>query len=94
MATTHQETAISLALGAVTHILSDDTLRERFIALSGLAPDELRTNIQSRELLTNALEFLVMHEPDLIDCATALEEEPKNLVAAWRSLGGGAGQEW
>jgi len=94
MVTTHQETAISLALGAVTHILSDDTLRVRFLALSGLSVDELKANLQAREFLTSALEFLVMHEPDLIDCAAALKVEPQNLVAAWRNLGGGIGQEW
>ena len=94
MATTHRESAVSLALSAVAYILGDDTLRERFVALSGLTPDELRVNLQSQDFLMSALEFLVMHEPDLINCATALDEDPKNLVTAWRSLGGGVGQEW
>jgi len=90
----HHETAISLALSAVAYFLGDDALRDRFLALSGFTPDELRANLQSQDFLTSALEFLVMHEPDLIDCAAELKVQPENLVAAWRALGGGVGQEW
>jgi len=89
-----QETAFSYGLMAVTYILAEDALRDRFLALSGLSPDEIRASLQKPDFLASALEFLISHEPDLIACAESINESPKDIVAAWRNLGGGAGQEW
>lgn len=89
-----QEIAISIALGAISYIVSQGQLRERFLALSGLAPEDIRTNIQEIDFLSSTLEFLISHEPDLLACAEHMEEKPENLISAWRALGGGAGQEW
>lgn len=88
------ETAQALALQSVAFILEEDTLRDRFLALSGLDGSDIRVRVQDQEFLASILEFLISFEPDLIACADALEEKPESLVAAWRSLGGGKGQEW
>ena len=84
----------SYALNAVSFILAEDALRDRFLALSGLAPDEIRARIQEPDFLASVLEFLISHEPDLIDFSETINERPETIVAAWRHLGGGAGQEW
>lgn len=89
-----QEVAFSHALKAITFILADDVLRDRFLALSGLSPEEIRASIQRPDFLASVLEFLIGHEPDLLAFAEATEEKPTNIVAAWRQLGGGEGQEW
>lgn len=83
-----------LALQAVGFILQDDALRDRFIALSGIGVDDLRSNLAEPATLANVLEFLVSNEPDLIAAAEALSCKPEVLVQSWRALGGGAGQEW
>lgn len=88
------ETAEIIALKAFGHIISDDPLRDRFVALTGLEPAEMRAGLANRETLLNILDFLIAHEPDLIAAAEAQAEKPEVLVAAWRNLGGGAGQEW
>jgi Protein of unknown function (DUF3572) len=88
------ETAFSYAHSAVSFILADDPLRERFLALSGLAPDELHGRIEDTDFLASVLEFLISHDPDLIAFAQAHNFKPENVVAAWRQLGGGVGQEW
>ena len=88
------ETALSFGLQAVTYILTEDALRERFLTLSGLSSGEIRTRIEKPDFLASALEFLINHDPDLIAFAESLNESPKTVVAAWRSLGGGVGQEW
>lgn len=89
-----QEAAVSTALAAVTFIMAEDTLRDRFIALTGMTPDDLRANIQETEFLASTLEFLVGHEPDLLAFAENIDESPESIVHAWRTLGGGVGQEW
>ena len=86
--------AEAVGLQAVSFIISDDTLRDRFIAISGVDPDSIRTLITQPEFLINVLDFLIQHEPDLIDFASETNLPPESVVKAWRQLGGGVGQEW
>lgn len=86
--------ASEIAFKAIGFIVSDDTLRDRFLALSGLSPDDIRTNLADADFQASILEFLISNEPDLILFAEEANEKPENIVTAWRSLGGGVGQEW
>jgi len=90
----HHETAISLGFEALTFILSEDELKERFMALTGLSPGALSENIENDAFLASVLEFLIGHEPDLITYAEQSQTSPTDVVLAWRQLGGGVGQEW
>jgi len=83
-----------IALKALGYIVSEDALRDRFVALTGLDPDTLRANLDQPGTMASILEFLISHEPDLIAAAEAQQNNPETLVKAWRGLGGGAGQEW
>jgi len=89
-----QETAFSHALGAIAFIIADDELKDRFLALTGLSPDDFKQNIDKDAFLASVLEFLIAHEPDLIAYAEAQKTPPDDIVRAWRVLGGGVGQEW
>ncbi|MBO6503229.1 MAG: DUF3572 domain-containing protein [Kordiimonadaceae bacterium] len=91
MSTDHNEI---IALQAVGYILQQDTLRDRFMALSGVDVDDLRSSLGEPSTLASILEFLINNEPDLLDTADALDVKPEAIVAAWRALGGGEGQEW
>ncbi len=83
-----------IALRALGYIVSEDALRDRFVALTGLDPDTLRKNLDQPGTLASILEFLVSHEPDLIAAAQAQDISPDTMVKAWRALGGGAGLEF
>lgn len=83
-----------IALKALGYIVSDDALRDRFVALTGLDSDTLRENLDQPATLISILEFLVSHEPDLIAAAEAQSISPDAIVKAWRTLGGGVGQEF
>ena len=89
-----QEIAISHALNALSFIIADENLQERFFALSGISPEEMRSRLQEVDFLASILEFLVSHDPDLISYAESANEKPEHIVTAWRALGGGVGQEW
>lgn len=88
------ETAQAIALNSAAFIFSNDDLRDRFLALSGTAVDDIRSRIEDTDFQASLMDFLISFEPDLIACADHLEEKPETLVSAWRALGGGAGQEW
>ena len=88
------DTARTYALQSVLYITSEDDIRNRFLSLTGMTADSIRTALQNDDFLCSLLEFLVNFEPDLINCAARLDIEPDILVQAWRTLGGGAGQEW
>ncbi|WP_417452039.1 DUF3572 domain-containing protein [Kordiimonas sp.] len=86
--------AEAIALQAAAFIFSEDTLRDRFLALSGTEAHDIRARIQDCGFQASMLEFLLGHEPDLLSFASAEAVKPEIVVTAWRTLGGGTGQEW
>lgn len=88
------ETAQTVALKALSFILSEEALRDRFLALSGMDADDMRLRIEETDFLTNILDFLMSHEPDLLAFADYAQTKPEEIAMAWRQLGGGVGQEW
>ena len=58
----------------------------RYLDLTGLDPDTLRTGLGDPAILASAIEFLTNHEPDLIRAAEALAVTPEELVAAKDAL--------
>ncbi|OWQ94425.1 DUF3572 family protein [Sphingopyxis witflariensis] len=83
----------ALALGALGWILADEPRAERLLALTGLAPDELRASLGERATLAAILSFLTAHESDLIACAAALQVKPEQLAAAAHRLEGLEGMD-
>lgn len=88
------ETAEIIALKAISFVVTNDDLRDRFIALSGMDEAEIKIAVNDRVFLINILEFLVNHEPDLIAFAEEENMPPESVTRAWRVLGGGTGQDW
>ena len=78
--------ATRLALRALAATLGDQGRAERFLALTGLDPTELRRRAGEPTLLAALLAFLENHEPDLIAVAEAIGVKPAALVAARAEL--------
>lgn len=76
----------ALALTALGWVLVEDSRAERFLALTGLTPDELRASLGYPSTLAAVLDFLCNHEPDLIAAAEAMGVTPKDLVTARERL--------
>jgi len=76
----------AIALHALAWTLGEPNRAERLIALTGLAPDDLRARIGDPAVLAACLGFLEGHEPDLIACAESIGATPERLVAARRAL--------
>lgn len=67
-------------------MLGDGERAERFLALTGLTPDELRSGLGDPAVQRAVLEFLCGHEADLIMAAEALGMAPATLAAARERL--------
>lgn len=74
--------ASRLAFEALAWILRDETRAERFLSLTGLTGDSLRTSVQQQATQAAILSFLEAHEPDLKACADVLGVNPVELVMA------------
>ena len=68
-------------------MLADDRRAHRFLDLTGLTPEVLRSGIGAREIQLSVLDFLCAHEPDLLGAAKALGVGPAELAAAREGLG-------
>jgi len=66
--------------------LTDERRAQRFLDLTGLTPDQLRTRLETAELQQSVLEFLCAHEPDLIAAAETLGIDPAAIAAAREAL--------
>lgn len=86
----------TVALMALSWILQDEVLTDRFIALTGLFPDDLRGSLAEPATQGAILDFLVANDGDLLAAADGLALKPERIVAARDSLAGtdGRGQEW
>ncbi len=80
------EEPVALALRALAATLAEPRRAERFLALTGLTPEELRQRADDPFLLAALLGFLESHEPDLVAVAEDVGATPAALVAAHREL--------
>lgn len=78
--------APTLALAVIGWIMQDGERAERYVALTGLSPDALRSGLSDNAILASALEFLINNENDLMRAAEALALTPEELVAAYKEL--------
>ena len=84
--TNHVPDAEALALAALAATLTDERRARRFLDLTGLDADELRSRAGERGLLAATLAFLEAHEPDLLEVAKSLNVKPESLVTARAEL--------
>ena len=82
---THND-AETLALAALAATLTDERRAERFLTLTGLSPDGIRSRLGDRSLLAACIGFLEAHEPDLIAVSEDIGVKPEALLRARAEL--------
>ena len=80
--------AHAIALLALATAVSDERRARRFLDLTGIGTDELRSRAAETALLAGLLRFLEAHEPDLLAVSEAMDVKPELLVAARNELEG------
>ena len=76
----------ALALQALAWVLADERRAQRFLDLTGLAPQDLRARIGTAEIQLSVLDFLCAHEPDLVSAADELGVAPAEIATARERL--------
>ena len=74
--------AETIALRGLTFLLSDPRQLDRFLSETGLTPEVIRANAQSREILEASLSVLVQDESLLLTFAANAGVRPEDVVAA------------
>ena len=86
MTRTPPNDSATIALSALAATLTDERRAERFLSITGLSPDGIRSGLGDRRTLAACLAFLESHEPDLLAVAEAIGEKPETLIAARAEL--------
>ena len=81
-----RETAESLAIQALTFLGSDAERLARFLALSGIGPQSIRTAAREPSFLAGVLEHLATDQELLLAFAAEAEVEPTAIDKARRAL--------
>jgi Protein of unknown function (DUF3572) len=80
----------ALALAALAATLTDERRARRFLDLTGIGTDELRSRAAEPALLASLIAFLEAHEPDLLAVCEEIGVKPGALVEARREIEGTA----
>lgn len=94
MPSTDNEHAKTVALQALSHILSEKRLCETFLDTVGLSPADLHTRVEDKELLAGVLDFLLSDETALLEFCNATGLAPTDPAHARAHLPGGATPHW
>ena len=81
-----KEDAATLALRALGWTLAEPARAERLLAVTGIAPTDLRARAEEPAVLAATLGFLLAHEADLVACAEAIGVRPDALADAAQRL--------
>ncbi len=82
-----RETAEQLAVVALSFLATEPDRLSRFLALSGLGPENLRAAAADPGFLCSVLDYLLGDEPLLLAFAADQGQPPKSVAAARRVLG-------
>jgi hypothetical protein len=82
--------AESVAIQALAFLAEDPSRLSRFLAVTGLGPDQIRATANDPQFLAGVLEYLTGDEPLLLEFAQHIDTRPDEIVRACAALGRGA----
>jgi hypothetical protein len=81
-----QEQAEQIAILGLQHIAGDSELLLRFLALTGIDPQDMRDAANSPAFLSGVLDFFMGDEAELVTFAAAIAEDPATVANARNML--------
>ena len=81
-----REAAEALAVRALGFIASDPVLLPRFLAITGIEAKDIRAAARQPGFLAGVLQFLLAHEPTLMQFAEAAGIDAAEVARACRAL--------
>lgn len=89
-----REQAEIVALHALGWLAGNEELLPVFLGASGAAPAELRDRAAEAEFLGAVLDFLLMNDDWVLECAAACGQAPESFQQARVLLPGAARIDW
>lgn len=89
-----QEFAETRALQALAWLASQEELFPVFLGNTGASEADLRARAGEAEFLASVLDFLMMDDAWVVDCAAALGWAPEDLIRIRAFLPGGDLPNW
>ena len=89
-----QDWAETLALQALTYIVAESILCGRFLDLTGMDSGDVRASVTDTAFLGAVLDFLLGHEPSLLEFCTAAGIDPQHPARARALLLGDTAPDW
>ena len=86
--------AEATAAAVLGWLAGEPELLSRFLALTGVAPGEVRNAVNDRGFLIGLLDFLMQHEPTLMAFSAASGVAPEAVVHAHAVLSGPPGGDF
>jgi hypothetical protein len=80
--------AEATAVAVLGWLAKEPEMLSRFLALSGVQPTQLRQAVGDPAFLAGMLEFLMQHEPTLMEFCTATDTKPETVVEAYHRYAG------
>ena len=88
--TAAQQDAEATAVAILGWLAGEPDLISRFLALTGVAPSEVRNAVNDPGFLAGLVDFLMSHEPTLLAFSAATGIKPEAVVEAHAILSGPA----
>lgn len=79
---------MAVAADILGWLANEPDMLSRFLALSGLRADQLRSAVTDPGFLAGLLDFIMGHEPTLMAFSEATDTRPETVAAAWHALSG------
>ncbi|MGR3469041.1 MAG: DUF3572 domain-containing protein [Shimia sp.] len=86
--------AVTRAIGALGWLASDDELWHVFAGATGATAEDLATRAEDPAFLASVLDFILMDDAWVLDCAASLSLPPEALMATRACLPGGEAIHW
>ena len=91
---TGAEAAAEAAIEALAWLAADESRLERFLAISGLGPENLRKAAAEPRFLAAILDYLASNEALLVDFARDSARSPEEVARAHAVLRGPGGRDY
>jgi hypothetical protein len=76
------EQAEAIALSTLSYLIADEERLNRFLGMTGLQPDTIRSAAASPGFLAAVLDYVAGDEPLLLDLAKAMDTKPERIMEA------------
>lgn len=89
-----QDLAETGAMRALAWLLGREALLDVFLGSTGTDPGDLRARAADPEFLASVLDFILMEDQWVLDCAGALGVPPQQIADMRQALPGGGLPHW